>query len=289
MRSIKFWSSFVVLCLLCAQPAAQGAKYLIPERIERATETDEAGLLQWAKYEAPKCTSCAGTGKMKCTTCERFQEDSTTCPECHRNEKREIDCRACAGTGVIADPLEQVPCPGCMGASFLLCTVCSGGGRLKVNEAKRWSDCPGCRGEGGFKCDACEGKRVLGSLELKPSLAEAPEDKLKKAMTIVDDALKELDKFSPAGGLKARKELKALCKIFDDAKGVHSGLKQLSKVTKDYLGKVFGGGNFQGHEEHEAASMNMVKESATYYLKHQKRMLELALKRAEANAKVEGK
>jgi hypothetical protein len=68
---------------------------------------------------------------------------------------------------------------------------------------------------------------VLASLELKPSLAEAPEDKLKKAAATVDEALKELEKFSPAGGVKARKEVKALCKVFDDAKGVHSGFKVL--------------------------------------------------------------
>jgi hypothetical protein len=274
------------LGLALPSAAQDGAKYLIPEKIERATKADDKGVLQWEAWPDTKCGSCSGTGKAKCTTCARFAEDATSCPECKRNKDREIPCRACAGTGAIADPLEKVPCSGCMGASFLMCTVCGGGGRLKVGGAKQWSDCPSCRGEGGFKCGVCNGTRQVETTGVKPSLKDAPVASLAKAMTVTDTALKELAAFSPGGGPKARKEMKALAKIFDTAGAQHPSLKRLAKAFEDFFGKVEGGAQFQGHEEHQANAMNLVKGSAEYYLKHQKRMLELAHKRAEANAKL---
>src|SRR5690606_19223241 len=54
------------------QEKAPDIKYLIPEKLERATKADEQGLLQWAEYDKPKCQTCAGTGKTKCSTCWRF-------------------------------------------------------------------------------------------------------------------------------------------------------------------------------------------------------------------------
>jgi len=50
------------------------------------------------------------------------------------------------------------------------------------------------------------------------------------------------------------------------------------------MSKIFTGAQFQGHAENEANTMNRLKANAEYYLKHQKRMLELAIARAEANA-----
>jgi hypothetical protein len=57
----------------------------------------------------------------------------------------------------------------------------------------------------------------------------------------------------------------------------------MAKATKNYMSKIFAGAQFQGHEENEANTMNLLKSNAEYYLKHQKRMLELAIKRAELN------
>jgi DnaJ-class molecular chaperone len=274
-------------CATLGVAAAQdGPKYPIPEKIERATKADDKGVLQWEAWAEPKCPNCNGTGKMKCPTCARFADDAKTCPECKRNKEREAVCRTCAGTGKLADPLEKVVCPACLGAAFLLCMVCHGGGQLKVDKAKQWSDCPGCRGEGGFKCVVCNGTRMVEVAAVKPSLKDGTPANLEKALAATDQALKELAAFTPSGGEKARKEVKALCKTLDTAGAVHPSLKRLPKFLEDYMGKIYGGAQFQGHEEHEAQAMGQVQTNCEYYLKHQKRMMELAQKRAEANAKL---
>ena len=51
-----------LLFAVSAPICAQGARYLIPERIERATEAGEDGKLQWDEWPAPDCGSCKGTG-----------------------------------------------------------------------------------------------------------------------------------------------------------------------------------------------------------------------------------
>jgi hypothetical protein len=266
--------------------AAAGAqqKVLIPERLERATVTDDKGATNWADWKADKCPNCSGTGKVKCTVCERFGDDADKCPDCKRVESRETVCRMCAGTGELPDPLLKVGCPGCTGAAFLLCTVCAGGGRLKINGAKNWSACPACRGDGAWKCGACAGKRLVEPAALKPAMKDASVKDLAKAQAVTDQALKELAALTPTGGQKARKDIKALVKTFDTAGSVFPPLKRLGKPFEDYMGKIAAGSNFQGSEENEAETIAAVKQSAEYYLKHQKRMLELAHKRAEANA-----
>lgn len=271
--------------LLQAGVAQEGRRIFNPEKFERATKADDKGLTQWDAHKADKCPNCNGTGKTKCGTCARFADDAKNCPECKRTPEREIACRSCAGTGTFPDPLEKVLCPSCDAAAFLLCMVCGGGGQLKVDKAKQWSDCPGCRGAGGFKCTTCNGTRLVEPAALKPSLKEAPVAAIDKAMAATEQAMKELGEFTPAGGDKARKEVKALSKTFDTVGSVYPPLKRMTKALDDYMGKTYNGANFQGHEEHEAHAMLTQKDGALQYLKHQKRMLELAKKRAEANAK----
>ena len=261
-------------------------KVLNPERLERATTTDEKGLTQWAEWKAEKCPNCSGTGKTKCATCERFQDDAPNCVECGRNKDRTTTCRMCAGSGTLPDPLEKVGCPGCLGASFFECTICGGGGRIKIGGDKKFGDCVGCRGTGGWKCGVCNGARLVEPAALKPSMKDASTKDLQKAMAATEQALKELTVISPAGGDKARKDVKAMVKAFEAAQAYHPAMKRLGKPFEDYMGKIYAGKQFQGAAENEANTMAMVKNSAEYYLKHQKRMLELAQKRAEANEKL---
>jgi len=276
---------FALLFASSAQLAAQGTRYPIPERIERKTEGGDGGAQVWTKWEAPDCGHCKGSGKATCGTCARFAKDAKNCPECGRKDKNLLTaCRACAGTGKISDPLDQAPCAGCMGSGIFLCTVCGGGGQLKVGGAKRWSKCPSCRGKGGFKCGGCNGKRVMKSLAIKPSLRDAELEKLQKAKESVLASLKLFNAFSPVGGTKARKEVKALGKCYDELKKLHPSFKGMPKATKGYMSKIFAGAQFRGHEETEANTMKQLKTNAEYYLKHQKRMLDLAIKRAELNA-----
>ncbi|MCK5944175.1 MAG: hypothetical protein KAI24_19470, partial [Planctomycetes bacterium] len=122
-------------------------------------------------------------------------------------------------------------------------------------------------------------------LVLKPSLREAPLDKLQKAQEALEESMKRFAAFEPKGGTKARNEVKELGKAYDALKKFHPAFKGMAKATKNYMSKILGGAQFQGHEQNEANAMNLLKSNAEYYLKHQKRMLELAIQRAEANEK----
>lgn len=286
MAALRLLSVFLTLLLAVAAVAQN--RVLIPEKIERETVVGDDGVQRWADWKPAKCPNCEGKKKVKCPTCERFSEEAPNCIECKRNEKKEADCRTCAGAGELPDPLDKVSCPGCRGAGFLVCTICSGSGRLKIGDDKKFGDCVGCRGTGGWKCGACNGSRLVETAALKPSLREAAAKDLAKAAAATDAALKELGALTPAGGDKARKEVKAMVKAFDIAGAVHPAMKRLSKPFEDYMSKIYAGKQFQGSDEKEAQTMAMVKDGAEYYLKHQKRMLELAQKRAEANAKAAG-
>ncbi len=271
-------------CIAVRTVPAQELRFVIPEKYERATKTDAAGMVQWADHEQVKCATCSGSGKTKCFTCERFFDDAPHCVECKRT--KEAVCRACGGIGHFPDPLEKVLCPGCQGAGFVLCGLCGGGGRIKdEGGGDRWSNCPACRGGGGWKCGACNGDHLVDSVQLKPSLREANAATLNKAIATTNDALAALAKFSTAEHQSARKAVKELVKELKVAEGLYPPLKRVQKTLEEAMNKTAGGAQYQGQGEREGAVLGGVKGSAEYFLKHQKRMLELALKRAEANAK----
>ncbi len=258
-----------------------------PDKIERATKADDKGMLQWDTYTPPKCASCAGTGKHKCQTCVRFPEDATFCVECKRTKEREVPCHTCAGTGTLPDPLEKALCPACQGAAFLPCFQCAGSGVLRIQgSGDKWLQCPPCGKTGGWKCVVCNGERVVSITGLKPSLKDANAAALAKAIAATDETLKALSEISPAGGDRARKEVKAIVKAFEGAGAHFAAVKRTIKAFEDYMNKVYGGSQFVGHEENEAQAMSLVKTNVEYHLKHMKRMMDLAHKRAEANAKL---
>lgn len=278
----RIWSVFALLLLAAVGSAQQ--KALIPEKIERPTVVDDKGIAQWAEHKADQCPACVGKGKVKCTTCERYPDEVTQCLDCKRADPREATCRMCAGEGTLPDPLEKATCPGCAGASFLLCTVCAGSGGMHIGGAKQRSKCPACSGDGGWKCGACDGKRLVEGAALKPSLKEAKDKDLAKAIAATDSAIEQLSKFEPSGGQKARKDMKALVKILESVQSTYPPIKRAVKPLDDFMSKMYAGSQFQGSEENEAATMKNMAERVSYYLKIEKRMLELAQKRNEANA-----
>ncbi|MCB9887623.1 MAG: hypothetical protein H6838_19180 [Planctomycetes bacterium] len=281
---------FVFLCVASVAVAqkekAPDIRYVSPDKFERNTKADDQGLLQWTEWEKPKCPTCAGTGKTKCSNCFRLIDEIKTCIECQRKESREAVCRACAGLGYWPDPLEKVHCPGCMGAGFLPCMVCGGAGVQKIQGGgDRWSKCVACRGDGGYACGICKGERLVEVAALKPSLAEANAATLTKALAAVDKVLTGFTSFE-ANGNDSRKDVKELQKRMKDAEAYLPPLKRAPKVLQDYMGKIYAGKQFVGYKETEANAINGFKSRTEYYLKHQKRMMELALKRAEANEKL---
>lgn len=277
---------FVAVAASAQKDKAPEIRYVAPDKFERATTKDDKGLLQWAEWKADKCQSCAGTGKTKCSTCWRFTEDAKHCVECKRNKDREAACRACAGLGHWPDPLEKVHCPQCFAAGFVLCLLCGGGGQIKTDGGgDRFGDCSMCRGEGGFKCGTCNGARLVEVAALKPSLKEANAAALQKAIAQAEQTMAALDAIKPSGKT-TRKEVKDLVKAYGLGQASFPPLKRTSKGLEDVIGKVYGGNQFQGFEEREANTLSSFKQHSEYFLKHQKRMLELAHKRAEANEKV---
>jgi hypothetical protein len=283
MTSIQRLSSLVAFLLLCLAASAQ-QKVLIPEKIERPTVVDDKGVTQWAEHKADQCPACVGKGKVKCTTCERYPDEVTQCLDCKRADPREAVCRMCAGEGTLPDPLEKASCPACSGASFLLCTVCAGSGGMFIGGAKQRSKCPACSGDGGFKCTACDGKRLVEGASLKPSLKEAKDKDLTKAIAATDAAIEQLSKFEPTGGQKSRKDMKAFVKILESVQATYPPIKRSVKPLDDFMSKMYAGSQFQGSDENEAATMKNMAERVSYYLKIEKRMLQLAQKRNEANA-----
>ena len=105
-------------------------------------------------------------------------------------------------------------------------------------------------------------------------------------MAATETALKNLDTLAIKGGQESRKSVKALVKAFEPAAAVHPALKRFGKPFEDYMGKIYAGRTWQGWEEKEAQTMDMIRQHLQYYLKYEKRMLELVQQRAEANAKV---
>lgn len=261
-------------------------RYISPERYERATTTDDKGLVQWAEHKQEKCQTCNGSTKTKCSTCDRFSEEAKFCIECKLNKERETACRSCCGVGYWPDPLEKAHCPECMGAGFALCLLCGGGGRIKVDSGgDRWTKCTMCSGEGGWKCAVCSGARLVETAALKPSLKDANAATLTKAIATTEQLLKDLAAFTPSAK-NTRKEVKELVKIYGTGAAVYPPLKRIGKALEDVMSKVYGGNQYQGFEEREANTMAQFKANSEYFLKHQRRMLELAHKRAEANEKV---
>lgn len=287
LRVTRFLSWFL-FALFAATAAAQKQpeiRYVSPDKFERATTTDAKGLLQWAEWKPEKCQSCAGSGKTKCLTCWRFKEDAKFCVECKRNKDLETACRACAGLGKWPDPLEKVHCPECFAAGFVLCLTCGGGGQIKTEGGgDRWAACSVCRGDGGFKCSTCNGARLVEVAAVKPNLKDASAATLQKAIAQTDQAIAAIAAVKPTGK-GTRKEVKELVKGYGIAQSTFPPLKRTAKSLEDVIGKVYGD-NFQGSEEREANTLATFQQHTDYFLKHQKRMLELAHKRAEANEKL---
>lgn len=282
------WLLFLVFAAAAAAQKEKepNVRFVAPDKYERETKVDDKGLTQWAEWKAPKCDSCVGTGKTRCLTCFKFDAEDKHCIECKRNKDSEATCRSCAGLGQWPDPMTKVACPECMSAGFVLCLLCSGRGQIKATaDGGRASACPICRGEGGFKCGTCNGARLVDVAVVKPNVKDASAATLQKAIAQTEQAIAALEAFKP-GGKDTRKEVKELVKAYGPGVSLFPPLKKTAKDLEDAMAKVYGGNQYQGFEEREDGTMTMFQKNTAYFLKHQKRMLELAHKRAEANEKV---
>jgi hypothetical protein len=65
-------------------------------------------------------------------------------------------------------------------------------------------------------------------------------------------------------------------------------LKRSGKALEDYMKNLWAGSQYEGHEDREAEALRQWKSNHEYYLKFEKRLLDLCIARAEANEKVLG-
>lgn len=260
-------------------------RFVSPDRYERATVKDEAGLLQWAEYKPEPCVVCKGKKTTTCLTCIRVDKVES-CVEC--GGKTEAPCRSCGGLGHWPDPLQQVTCPGCMSAGCIPCALCGGTGKIKVEGGgERWTNCSGCRGDGGWTCGVCGGKRLVEAAAVKPNVAEADLEALQKAKAQVDELLKAIEAFVP-DNKQSRKWSKQLEKLMPSSvTSVLPPLKKWPKDFEDHWRKLQGGNQFVGHGEREAELLKMMLGSLRYYAQHQDRLLALCIARAEHNEKLQ--
>lgn len=281
----NFARAFALLLLtLTSALAAQKDKseFLvpIPEKIERPTKTDADGRLQFEAHKADRCVNCKGRQVMTCLHCERFDKgDTESCPECKNTT--EATCRICAGTGQMPDVLQRAPCPTCFGAALTRCFVCNGRGRFPVaGGGGRLQKCDCCDGVGAFKCTTCDGKRYVELPSLKPNAADAKAADLKKAIANAEELAAALDKWTTTQD--GRKDAKAFDKIVGLAK-FFPALKKTGKHFDDAAKKQSKGAVWKHYGETVGAQLETTKQALDYYLKHQKRILELCLARAEHN------
>ncbi|MCB9876091.1 MAG: hypothetical protein H6835_00685 [Planctomycetes bacterium] len=272
--------------LFLSTAASAQHKVFIPDKFERATKKDENGKLQWDEHKEVQCSSCKGTGKVKCTTCESYPDEATKCPDCGRKEPHEAVCHTCAGLGKFPDPLEQAMCPACLGAGYTVCGFCPGSGILKYPGNPKWANCVSCRGDGFKECAVCKGKRLVDSVKLKPSLAEADGPALKKALTATADLLEKVQAFKTTE--KYRDDVKVLEKFFKAGEKLWPCFKQLSSVLDWRMKGVYASSQYQGMGERIGEVLQSTHGNLEYFLKHQKHVLELAVKRVEENEKAAG-
>ena len=280
-------SLFALLALLTLVPAldAQRARQKTIDPVppaERKVETDDKGKQQWAKWQGGACPMCRTAKKIACPTCKDL-EHAKSCPECGTKKKpmpKQAPCRMCAGVGTLPDPLEKAPCPGCAGASVFPCAGCGGEGNYPVQGGgKKRQKCAVCRGHGALKCGVCKGRRLVESAKL---LAKDNLKKLKAARNAAEDALTKVKDWKPLA-TKARKDVKEFQKMIKSAAKDLAPLKRVSKAMADLVKDVSKMDVYRGAADRKSRSMRMMAQFTAWYLKHQVKILDLAVKRVEHN------
>ncbi len=263
-----------------------------PDKLERETKKDDAGFLQWKKFETAPCPTCKRSKKHECPHCARA-ERTKSCLECKRDVSKDPEgkgaapCRICNATGKTIDILEQSPCPGCMGAGVQVCMVCGNEGSFPIKGgSKKPAKCGCCKGKGGYPCTVCKGKRFVTPFKLKPSVAEAKLKDLRAALKGVEKAHSNLAGFASKG--EGRKDAKAFAKILKPAEKYLPSLKGTTKFYVAVSKAHTKGSMWVGYGDMQNNMTESFRQSIQYFLERQKRVLELCIARQEHNEQVAG-
>ena len=149
---------------------------------------------------------------------------------------------------------------------------------------KRDQKCGCCKGKGAYDCTTCKGERAVEPPKLKPSVAEAKAQDLRKALEALAEVQAALDKFESSRD--ARKDMKAIARVVKPGFKYFPVLKRFAKQFDIATKAQTKGAVWTSYVDNVVAHADLMKRSLDYYLKHQKRVLELSLARAEHNEKV---
>jgi hypothetical protein len=180
------------------------------------------------------------------------------------------------------DILVRAPCPTCFGAAMTRCHVCGGRGRFKVAEGgKKPEKCGCCDTVGAYKCQTCAGKRWVETPAIKPSVAEGKSQDLKKALAALEGVSAALAKFDSTGD--GRKDIKAYAGVVGGGSKLFPPLARSQKHFEGASKDQAKGAVWKAYPDMVKAYATDTKQALEYYLKHQKRVLELCLAHAEHN------
>lgn len=274
-----------VVCAVVGFAAAQQTLENIPVvDFEREVELDEQGLQQFKAFDLT-CAVCQGEGVTECLGCKGIELPN--CSEC-KGEKR-ARCRGCGGTTKTHDPLLNLTCTFCKGSGWYDCPLCGGRGVFTETSTDGGSvekPCGGCKKVGRFECTPCEGSGVLETIRVrKKSAAEASLKDLKDLREDLAACAKELEPFEPLE--RPSKSTKALETMLQKPSKKVPQLKDmlalLEEVQKN-LARM--GANYTNYNERQVFEYLTFRNRSVHLLRHDLRVLDVCLKRAEFNDNV---
>ena len=275
-----------IVFLTAAAPLPAQVRQKIPEvNFQREFELDDQGHRQWKRFEVG-CGECRGAKVGACKGCK--DREIPKCTECAGSKRAK--CRTCSGTGAPPDPLVEVICPYCTGTGWFDCAQCVGAGHFKVGQqdgSTTTKKCGSCKEVGRFRCEPCKGKRRIPTVSVKrkppteaklKDLREAREalaecEKKLLAMNFEERSSK-IEKQLLASVKKASKLLPALRHMQKTLQVTQKGLTKAAAIYEQYDSKVLG-------------VYYKFTDRSIYLIRHQLRVLDLCIARAEFNEKAD--
>lgn len=251
----------------------------------RETELDEKGLKQFKAYEVA-CEPCKGEGTTVCEGCK--DRELPNCTEC-KGTKR-ATCRTCAGKKKLHDPLLHLTCTYCKGSGWYDCALCAGRGIISEKSADGTTaekPCGGCKKVGRFVCTPCDGEGVLDTIRFrkKPAM-EASLTELRETRAELEAAMQEVEAFEPLE--RQSKTEKALAALLAKPSKTVPALKDMQALlgeVQDGLSRA--GANYTNFVENQRFEYLTFRNRSVHLLRHDVRVLELCIERAEFNENVE--
>lgn len=251
----------------------------------RETEVDEQGFQQFKAFDVA-CEDCKGEGTTVCLGCK--DRELPNCTEC--DGKKRATCRTCAGKKKLHDPLLHLTCTFCKGSGWYDCALCGGRGIITETNSNDSTSvekpCGACKKAGRFVCTPCDGKRVLETIRIrkKPAM-EASLDDLRETRTELEAIAKELEPFEPLERMS--KTQKALETMLAKPSKTVPALKDMQVLLEEVQkGLARAGANYTNFLERQTFEYLTFRNRAVHLLRHDLRVLELCIQRAEFNENV---